>query len=299
MCAEISATWVESGERKAFEPFDFGLTWDPAFDQAGLFAALSPVPAPVQTFRGARSTCGDFRSLRFGPLPASAREVGQITSFWKTSHGGDSERQIGTGRASEETEGAVLSLLGTAATETEFKHGASGRRVLHLATHGFFLGDNCSSDGGSDPVSAENPLLRAGLALAGANHRDTAGPEEDDGILTAEEIAALDLSSVEWAVLSACDTGVGEIKTGEGVFGFRRAFQTAGVKTLIMSLWPVEEESTRQWMTALYRNRFLRSLGTAESVREASLELLSERRANDLSTHPFFWAGFVAAGDWK
>jgi CHAT domain-containing protein len=149
------------------------------------------------------------------------------------------------------------------------------------------------------PVAGDNPLLLSGLALAGANHRDAAGPDEEDGILTAEEIAAMDLSGVEWAVLSACDTGIGEIKAGEGVFGLRRAFQIAGARTVIMSLWSVEDESARQWMKALYEGRLLKHLDTAEAVRNASLTVLKARRSRGESTHPFHWAGFVAAGDWR
>jgi CHAT domain-containing protein len=145
----------------------------------------------------------------------------------------------------------------------------------------------------------ESPLLRSGLALAGADQRDQAGPGEDDGILTAEEIAALDLSGVEWAVLSACDTGVGEVRAGEGVFGLRRAFQIAGARTLIMSLWSVDDESTREWMTALYEARLRDGLSTAESVRQASLGVLEARRKAGESAHPFYWAAFVAAGDWR
>jgi CHAT domain-containing protein len=190
--------------------------------------------------------------------------------------------------------------------------------VLHLATHGFFLGGACesalSSARGSNgpastpaarlsdappPIAGENPLVLSGLALAGANHRSSAGEFEDDGILTAEEVASLDLSGVEWAVLSACETGVGDVRPGEGVFGLRRAFQIAGAHTLIMSLWSVDADATRSWMKALYEARLARHLGTAESVRAASLKLLNDRRAKKLSTHPFYWAGFVAAGDWR
>ncbi|MFC2174065.1 CHAT domain-containing protein [Acidobacteriota bacterium] len=109
-------------------------------------------------------------------------------------------------------------LKGAAASETSFKQKASGKRVLHLATHGFFLGGKCESAlepqrgvsgivtlGEKQPplVMGENPLLLAGLAMAGANNRVAAQPEEDDGILTAEEIASLNLSGVDWAVLSA------------------------------------------------------------------------------------------------
>jgi len=127
--------------------------------------------------------------------------------------------------------------------------------VLHLATHGFFL-DACdpaasaTSPRSSGPI--ENPLLLSGLALAGAND----GKRPDDGILTAEEIVSLNLGGLEWAVLSACDTGLGEIRAGEGVFGLRRAFQLAGAHTVIMSLWPVDDNSTRLWMQELYRARF-------------------------------------------
>ena len=131
-------------------------------------------------------------------------------------------------------------------------------------------------------------MLLSGLALAGANHRGAAGPGEEDEILPAEVVASLDLSGVEWAVLSACDTGVGEVKAGEGVFGPRRAFQVAGVRTLIVSLWPVEDEAVRHWMRALYDSRFLRGLGTAESVREASIGVLRQRRKKKQSTHPFY-----------
>jgi len=142
-------------------------------------------------------------------------------------------------------------------------------------------------------------LLLTGLAFAGANHREVAGPEEEDGILTAEEVAALDLSSVDLVVLSACDTGAGKIQAVEGVFGLRRAFRIAGAKKLVTSLWTVEDEATRKWMKGFYEAHLSKKLGTAESVRVASLEVLRERRKKNKSTHPFYWAGFVASGDWK
>lgn len=145
----------------------------------------------------------------------------------------------------------------------------------------------------------ENPLLLSGLILAGANHRNVAAPDQEDGVLTAEEVAALNLSGVEWAVLSGCDTGVGEVRVGEGVFGLRRAFQVAGASTVIMSLWPVEDQTTRQWMTSLYEGRLLKKLNTADAVRDASLAVLRQRRAKGLGAHPFYWAAFVAAGDWR
>ena len=104
---------------------------------------------------------------------------------------------------------------------------------------------------------------------------------------------------MEWAVLSACETGVGEVKAGEGVFGLRRAFQLAGVRTLIMSLWQVRDEETRSWMKALYESRLLDGHDTTESIREANLSVLRQLRQEGKSTHPGFWAGFVAVGDWR
>src|SRR4029079_2870785 len=139
-----------------------------------------------------------------------------------------------------------------------------------------------------------NPLALSGLAFAGANVR-AAAVTGDDGILTGEEVAGLNLQGSEWAVVSAFDTGLGEIRAGEGVFGLRRAFQIAGAKTVIMSLWSVDDEATRVWMRALYQGRLARHLDTADAVHEASLSVLRQRRAAHQSTHPFYWAAFVAA----
>jgi CHAT domain-containing protein len=142
-------------------------------------------------------------------------------------------------------------------------------------------------------------MLGAGLVLAGASRRGDRPAGIDDGILTAEEISALDLGGVEWAVLSACDTGTGVVRAGEGIFGLRRAFQIAGVRTVIVSLWPVEDRLARIWMERLYAARLSRHRSTADAVRDASLALLSDRRQRHASTHPLYWSGFVAAGDWK
>jgi len=186
---------------------------------------------------------------------------------------------------------AIL-LRGAAASEAAFKRDAPSHRVIHVATHAFFLGVS--------ETPGENPLLVSGLALAGANHRDRAAAAgEEDGILTAEEIASLDLSGTDWAVLSACDSGVGEIVLDQGVSGLRRAFQTAGVGTLIMSLWPVDDRATLAWMEALYRSRLEAGASTVEAVRAATRQALRARREAGSDTHPFTWGAFVAAGDWR
>lgn len=288
----------------------------PAFDATRITAALTPgansaegqASSPLHTFRGNRSACGEFRSLRFEPLTGSAKEAEQITALWNRGESQGQENGKPLRGAFLKNPSTVLYLSGAEASVTNFMENAAGKRVIHLATHGFFLNTHCPSSLDSSlklssqvqPTAAsENPLLLTGLVFAGANHRQTAGPGEDDGILTAEEIAAINLEGLEWAVLSACDTGLGEIKSGEGVLGLRRAFQIAGARTVIMSLWPVEDNSAEEWMTALYERRLVRGRDTAASVREASLQVLRQRRAKGQSTHPFYWAGFVAAGDWR
>ena len=281
---------------------------NPAFNQAAKptlasnrQSLLAGAPAATAALlRGSRSACGTFETLHFPPLPASQQEAENIAALWKRSTSG-----AGTVRST----GELLQVTGAEASLEAFQEYAPGKRVLHLATHGFFLEGTCESavqlsldvnkrDENPLPATAENPLLLSGLAFAGANRRASAKPEETDGILTAEEIAGINLEGVDWAVLSACDTGVGEIKVGEGVFGLRRAFQVAGAKTVIMSLWPVEDETTRQWMGSLYRAHFLNGKDTGESVRVASLQILRQRRAKHQSTHPFYWGAFIAAGDW-
>jgi CHAT domain-containing protein len=139
----------------------------------------------------------------------------------------------------------------------------------------------------------------SGLAFAGANRRAEAGPGDDDGLLTAEEASAMHLSGAEWVVLSACETGLGKVAGAEGVLGLQRGFRVAGARTTIMSLWQVDDESTRRWMSTLYRLRLGHGASTADAVRGAALEVLRDRRRRGLTAHPFHWAGFVAVGDWR
>jgi CHAT domain-containing protein len=231
--------------------------------------------------------------VRFVPLPAASSEVEEIAGLW-------------TARTGDKTTASVVRLTGPAASESAFKEQAAGHRVLHFGTHGFFLGGECGSasigtrgvHAQVDDAAIDNPLLLSGLALAGANCRDASDAEQDDGMLMAAEIATMDLAGVEWAVLAACDTGAGELRKGEGVFGLRRAFETAGARTTIMSLWPVGDRFTREWMVELYRGRLAEGLATDAAVHAATLRLLERARSRG-NAHPFYWAGFVAAGDWR
>jgi tetratricopeptide (TPR) repeat protein/CHAT domain-containing protein len=184
-------------------------------------------------------------------------------------------------------------------------------RILHLATHGFFLPDQphdpvpkslpmsdigATADIGIDRLSAgrlESPFLRSGLALAGANawlQQRALPPEAEDGLLTAEDVSGLNLLRTELVVLSACQTGLGDIHVGEGVFGLRRAFVQAGAKTLVMSLWKVPDKQTAELMEDFYRS--LRAGGPrAEALREAQLTMKAKY------PDPFYWGAFICQGD--
>jgi tetratricopeptide (TPR) repeat protein len=178
--------------------------------------------------------------------------------------------------------------------------------ILHVATHGFFLGDQKirlvggrdlsvdtvqSVETSNQPI--ENPLLRSGLALAGVNQGMGRADQGDDGVLTALEAAGLDLFGTKLVVLSACDTGVGEVKNGEGVFGLRRALSLAGSETQVMSLWPVSDLGARDLMIEYYK-ALERGEGRGDGLRRVQLEMLRSKGRR----HPFYWASFIQSGEW-
>jgi tetratricopeptide (TPR) repeat protein len=178
--------------------------------------------------------------------------------------------------------------------------------ILHVATHGFFLRDQELKLVGArdlilEPVQSgeasgqliENPLLRSGLALAGVNLRLGRVDQGDDGVLTALEAAGLDLFGTKLVVLSACDTGVGEVKNGEGVFGLRRALSLAGSETQVMSLWPVSDLGARDLMTEYYK-ALERGEGRGDGLRRVQLEMIKRKGRR----HPFYWASFIQSGEW-
>jgi CHAT domain-containing protein len=193
-------------------------------------------------------------------------------------------------------------LTGTDATEERVK-ALHGPRILHVATHGFFLSDQQMTAAALRPVSfstgalphlpmGENPLLRSGLALAGANARRSG--DSDDGILTAAEAAQLDLRGTELVVLSACETGLGQVdEEGEGVYGLRRALVLAGAQAQLVSLWKVADAQTQALMVDYYR-RLIKGEGRAAALREAQKAMI----ANPATRHPYYWAAFVPIGDW-
>ncbi|UCE02803.1 MAG: CHAT domain-containing protein [Candidatus Latescibacterota bacterium] len=274
---------------------------DPDFDLRLTSAAparedRARAAAAVRSPSSTRPPCTDLAgAAAFGALPGTRAEARAVAAIWQNT--------------TSATTGAEL-LLGERATEAAFKSSVRGKRYLHVATHGFFFDGDCRVAGVANAGPATrsksrralvvaSPLQLAGLALAGANNRERSASGEEDGILLAEEISAMNLQGIRWAVLSACDTGVGKVHVGEGVLGLRRSFQVAGARTLIMSLWPVSDDAAGAWMEALYHNHLAQGLGAADAVHQTTLQILNGRRARGEETHPFYWASFVAAGHWN
>ena len=183
------------------------------------------------------------------------------------------------------------------ANEESFKAlSGNSPATLHIATHGFFLQDEkqIRQTGfmqlmGDEKRVYRNPLLRSGLLFAGANRAWTntdVVPGIEDGILTAEEISQLDLSKTKLVVLSACETGLGEVQNSEGVFGLQRAFKLAGVETLVMSLWKVDDTATKDFMITFYQN-LMEGKSKLQSFKTAQ-NFVREKYRN-----PYYWAAFV------
>lgn len=240
-----------------------------------------------------RQRSRDLSTLKFGALPGTLEEAKAIKS---------------------KIPDATLLINGDA-TENALKQ-AKAPRILHIATHGFFLQDQplpsfteqnrglsfLRADFASPADTAlprftaptaniENSLLRSGLALAGFNLRQSGN---EDGVLTALEAAGLDLRGTQLVVLSACETGVGDIANGEGVYGLRRAFVIAGAASQLFSLWKVDDLGTKELMVKYY-DRLLAHEGRSAALRNVQLELLQSKRYS----HPFYWAAFIPSGDWR
>ncbi len=264
-------------------------------------------------------------------LPGTREEVRQIVQLFEPSAEIDVLEQTG-------------------ASEAALRESLPKSRYVHLATHGFFAGaqrpsvlqprptDRQTSGRAEVPfalmrvrgqempqpvltaITGRNPLILSGLVLSGANVPPPVNawgsPIGDDGIFTAEEVVDLDLAGTELVVLSACETGLGEVAGGEGVFGLQRAFALAGARTVVASLWKVDDAATRALMVEFYKNLFQKRLGKLESMRQAQLAMLDGKLYNlpsqngtDQTTEadesgraalpPRLWAAFVLNGDWR
>jgi CHAT domain-containing protein len=288
--------------------------------QAGPSDRPTTAPAPVLVQRGG-----------FAPLPATGPEATAARDLFHNAFA-DQPAEL---------------LTGAGATEAVLKHRLDGShlRVVHLATHGFFESPAriaalraavrreelsavlARSDKEDDLAFALTPLLRSGVVLAGGGRAPDAAPVDlssdaptrDDGILTAEEVQALDLRGCELVVLSACETGLGQLEYGQGVLGLQRAFQAAGARAVVASLWKVDDKATAALMERFYTNLWTGKLPKLEALRQAQLSLLNDsgfasrtralgEKAGPLPeggkidqpgtrSDPALWAAFVLGGD--
>jgi CHAT domain-containing protein len=259
------------------------------------------------TYRGI-----DFTKLCYPPLRGTAEEATRINAILPNA-------TVLTDKSA--TEGALKALNAPA--------------ILHVATHGFFLADQSAATantrqlmrddiGNSSSRIPENPLLRSGLILAGANQKSSGAGE--DGVLTAAEAAGLNLWGTKLVVLSACETALGDVVNGAGIYGLRRALVLAGSETQVMSLWKVDDAATRDLMVDYY-SRLKRGEERAEAMRQAQLAMLRDQagarteqtpldmlrgdrlkqntnqappaRVTTGRSHPYYWAAFISSGDWS
>jgi CHAT domain-containing protein len=275
---------------------DFDLPLD---DQQAEFQRVK-TGGPALAVRGVGGS-RELRQVLFLPLPATGPEVEAAA---KLTGGVKYVRR-------QALEGVVKQV--------------SGPEVLYLATHGFFLADqlpNPKNDvlsvqafasrgsGFSDGMEAfvpadvdpriENPLLRCGLALAGANRRESVQGRDDveDGILTGVEVAGLDLQCTQLVLLSACQTGLGDMQQGEGVIGLRRAFLLAGARRVLSTLWMVGDRPTQELMTD-FINRWKAGKPAIAALRDAQIAMIQKMRKEHGHAHPFYWAAFTMTGDWR
>jgi CHAT domain-containing protein len=241
---------------------------DPDYDhspEVGRIANPSHGPAG-----GPRGSEGLVRLGRAQRLPGTAREARAIAPRLRAYTGMEPRVH-----------------LGKEAREEVFK-AARSPRVLVLATHGFFVE-------GAGEKAEENPLLRCGLLLAGANQRGQAAGAED-GVLTGLEIVGADLRGTELVVLSACETGLGEVRDGEGVAGLRQAFQLAGARSVAATLWQIPDAETAALMAAFFGN-LAQGQGKAAALAGAQRTLIKAQREQHAAAHPFFWAAFTLTGE--
>jgi len=231
-------------------------------------------------------------------LRYSGKEARTVASLARDSSGGECE---------------VQELVGAAATEEAIKGSMPGCGWIHIATHGFFQSEEltCGWDGmrcrsleehrlrkETGLVTKLMPGLRTGLVCAGANLPTEEG--HDNGLLTAEEVTWLDLLDCQLVVLSACETGLGESWGGNGLMSLQRAFRLAGARTVVSSLWNVDDESTSELMRGFYVNLWQSGMSKGDALREAQLGMLRRKRArNNGDSMPWTWGAFMLSGDWR
>ncbi len=312
------------------------------YNRSSIGDKARPTVLATSESRGRAATRDTRPGGRWPVLPGTVGEIEELRTLWAEA-------------------GPITLLTGGDANEQRLRDELPRSRFIHLATHGFFADPKYRSALQYDlmaehqfdsadvarqgawrrsTIAGRNPLILSGVVLAGANQPtrvDGLGmPTGDDGILTAEEVAYLDLSNADLVVLSACQTGLGDVAGGEGVFGLQRAFHLAGARTTVASLWQVDDQATRALMVEFYRNLWDRKLGRLDALRQAQLAMLarydprSSRLARGKEVNrpgppqplppggspvpssstirdpvsaerlsPYYWAAFTLSGDWR
>jgi CHAT domain-containing protein/tetratricopeptide (TPR) repeat protein len=281
---------------------------------------------------------GPARPVQVAAARGLARAAGKGPALWAALPG--TRRELAAVRRLAGKR-AVVELAGAAAGTGRLLAELPRARWAHLATHGFFADPAVRSvlqltpqdyergrRGERVGLAARSPLVLSGLVCAGANRPAQDAEEGDGGILTAEAIAGLDLGGLELAVLSACDTGLGDAGGGEGVFGLQRAFHLAGARSTVAGLWKVDDAATQALMREFYRNLWEKGLPRLEALRRAQLTMLlhydakggrlrapgtavavdpaglarareAMRAAGRRPLPPLYWAAFTLSGDWR
>lgn len=288
---------------------------DPDFDahfdeERNADETMTGTPAPVQ--RAETIDWKTLRSVKWPRLPGTRDEA----------------RRVIRSLSQYAKEQKVLALLGKDAREGDFKRLVNRPRVLVVGTHGLFVpadprNENVASNGTPDQdrgiggvlieraeldgggeadvltILANNPLLQCGLVLAGANTRHSSKEaDEEDGILTGLEAAALDLAGTELVILSACDTGLGEVRVGGGVASLRQSLLTAGSENVIATLWKIPDRETADLISCLVEG-FSAGQPVGKALRSAQLEIIAKHRKDHGAAHPLFWASFTRTGHWR
>ena len=257
---------------------------NPQFDARGRrsFAGSGPALTTSASTRQQHSAAQQAGRRQWAPLPATEKEAQVLAPLLKA------EKPI-TGDAANESRALAL----------------KSPRILHIATHGFFnsekpaeakqrlAGGELLGVANPSPLS-EDPLLHSGIVLAGANHPD-ADPN-DDGHLTAAEVTGMDLRNTELVTLSACETGLGSVHSGEGVYGLQRALTVAGSRSTLLSLWKVGDGATAAFMAEFYK-RLMAGEGRADALRNTQAAFRTH--SNELYRDVYVWGAFQLTGDWR
>ena len=254
---------------------------NPSYDRSG--GKTTPATSPDALAIGSQRRSTELGSNQWKPLSASDLEGQHVASL------------LGVGM-----------INGTAATTTALQR-QRGPKILHVATHGFFVADQETKP--TEAMRAiqddspllrslrrEDPQLRSGLALAGANQPDQ--DPNDDGYLTAAEAVTLNLKGTELVVLSACSTGQGEVRTGEGVYGLQRSLTVAGARSTLLSLWKVDDAATAEFMIRFYK-RLKAGEGRSDALAAVQKEFRAGTAGDGKWQQPYYWAAWQLVGDWR